>query len=141
NGGGFFNANSAHPFENPNALTNLVQMLLIFSIGAALTNVFGRMVGGERQGWAIFAVMGLLFLAGIAIAYSAEAPGNPAFAALGIDQAPSASQAGGNMEGKEGRFGIANSALFTTVTTDASCGAVNNPHHSLVPLGGMVPMV
>ena len=141
NGGGFFNANSAHPFENPNALTNLVQMILIFSIGAALTNLFGRMVGNQRQGWAIFAVMGLLFVAGIATVYSAEAPGNPAFAALHIDQAPSALQAGGNMEGKEVRFGIANSALFSTVTTDASCGAVNTMHDSLLPLAGMVPMV
>ena len=141
NGGGFFNANSAHPFENPNALTNLIQMVLIFSIGAALTNVFGRMVGNQRQGWAIFAVMGLLFLAGVTTAYWAEAPGNPAFAALHVDQASSTLQAGGNMEGKEVRFGIANSALFTTVTTDASCGAVNNMHESLMPLGGMVPMV
>ncbi len=141
NGGGFFNANSAHPFENPTALTNLIQMLLIFSIGAGMTNVFGRMVGSQRQGWAIFAVMGVLFLVGIVTVYSAEAPGNPAFAALQVDQAPSALQAGGNMEGKEVRFGIANSALFTTVTTDASCGAVNNMHDSLLPLAGMVPMV
>ena len=141
NGGGFFNANSAHPFENPTALTNLIQMMLIFSIGAALTNVFGRMVGNQRQGWAIFAVMGLLFLAGIAVAYWAEAAGNPLFAPLPVDQAASALQAGGNMEGKEVRFGIANSALFTTVTTDASCGAVNTMHDSLMPLGGMVPMV
>jgi K+-transporting ATPase ATPase A chain len=141
NGGGFMNANSAHPFENPNALTNLVQMVLIFAIGAALTNVFGRMVGNQRQGWAIFAVMGLLFLAGATTAYWAEAPGNPAFASLHVDQAPSALQAGGNMEGKEVRFGIANSALFTTVTTDASCGAVNNMHASLMPLGGLVPLV
>jgi K+-transporting ATPase ATPase A chain len=141
NGGGFFNANSAHPFENPNALTNLVQMVLIFSIGAALTNVFGRMVGNQRQGWAIFAVMGLLFLAGVTTAYWAEAPGNPAFAALQVDQASSTLQSGGNMEGKEVRFGIANSALFTTVTTDASCGAVNNMHDSLMPLAGMVPLV
>ena len=135
NGGGFFNANSAHPYENPNALTNLVQLVLIFSIGAALTNVFGRMVGDQRQGWAIFAVMGILFLAGVATAYWAEAQGNPAFAALGVD--PS----GGNMEGKEVRFGIANSALFATVTTDASCGAVNSMHDSFMPLGGMVPLV
>ena len=141
NGGGFFNANSAHPYENPNALTNFIQLLLIFSLGAALTNVFGRMVGDQRQGWAIFAVMGLLFLVGVSICYWAEAPGNPAFAALGVDSTPSALQAGGNMEGKEVRFGIANSALFTTVTTDASCGAVNNMHDSLTPLGGMVPMV
>jgi potassium-transporting ATPase potassium-binding subunit len=141
NGGGFFNANSAHPYENPTALTNLIQMLLIFSLGAALTNVFGRMVGDQRQGWAIFAVMGILFLAGTTTAYWAEAAGNPAFAALHIDSAPSALQAGGNMEGKEVRFGIANSALFTTITTDASCGAVNNMHDSLMPLAGMVPMV
>src|SRR5450631_4138330 len=118
NGGGFFNANSAHPFENPNAITNLVQILLIFSLGAALTNMFGRMVGNQRQGWAIFAVMGLLFLAGVAVVYWSEAAGNPAFAPLGIDTAASSLQAGGNMEGKEVRFGIANSALFATVTTD-----------------------
>jgi K+-transporting ATPase ATPase A chain len=141
NGGGFFNANSAHPFENPNALTNFVQMLLIFSIGAALTNVFGRMVGDQRQGWAIFAVMGVLFLVGVCTAYPVEAGGNPAFAPLHVDSAPSALQTGGNMEGKEVRFGIANSALFTTITTDASCGAVNNMHDSLLPLAGMVPMV
>jgi len=140
NGGGFMNANSAHPFENPNALTNLVQIVLIFSLGAALTNMFGRMVGDQKQGWAIFAVMGLLFLAGVVVVYTAEAPGNPAFAALHIDQAPSALQAGGNMEGKEVRFGIANSSLFTVVTTDASCGAVNTMHDSLMPLGGLVPM-
>src|ERR1700733_4701662 len=141
NGGGFFNANSAHPFENPTALTNLIQILLIFSIGAALPNVFGRMVGNQRQGWAIFAVMGLLFLAGVTVVYPSEAAGNPQFAALHVDQSPSALQTGGNMEGKEFRFGIANSALFTTVTTDASCGAVNNTHDSLTPLAGMVPMV
>ncbi len=141
NGGGFFNANSAHPYENPNAITDLVEMVLIFSIGAALTNVFGRMVGNQRQGWAIFAVMGLLFLAGVATVYHSEAGGNPAFVALHVDQTPSDLQPGGNMEGKEVRFGIANSALFTTVTTDTSDGAVNNMHDSLMPLGGMVPMV
>ncbi|MBV9250845.1 MAG: potassium-transporting ATPase subunit KdpA [Acetobacteraceae bacterium] len=141
NGGGFFNANSAHPFENPTALTNLIQILLIFSIGAALTNVFGRMVGDQRQGWAIFAVMGVLFLAGVITVYSAESAGNPAFAAFNIDQTASALQPGGNLEGKEVRFGLANSALFTTITTDASCGAVNNMHDSLLPLAGMVPMV
>ena len=141
NGGGFFNANSAHPFENPNAITNFVQIVLIFSIGAALTNVFGRMVGNQRQGWAIFAVMGVLYAAGVVTVYSAEAPGNPAFAAFHVDQSASALQAGGNMEGKEVRFGIANSALFTTVTTDASCGAVNAMFDSLMPLGGLVPMV
>jgi K+-transporting ATPase ATPase A chain len=141
NGGGFFNANSAHPFENPNGLANLLQILLIFSIGAALTNVFGRMVGNQRQGWAIFAVMAVLFLAGTVTTYWAEAEGNPAFAALHVDQTASALQAGGNMEGKEVRFGIANSALFTTITTDASCGAVNNMHDSLLPIAGMVPLV
>src|ERR1700761_672750 len=141
NGGGFFNASSAHPYENPNAITNLVQMILIFSIGAALTNMFGRMVGDERQGWAIFAVMGLLFLAGTGVIYAAEAPGNPAFAALHIDQSANAFQTGGNMEGKEVRFGIANSSLFADVTTDASCGAVNTMHDSLMPLAGMIPIV
>jgi potassium-transporting ATPase potassium-binding subunit len=141
NGGGFFNANSAHPFENPSALTNLIQILLIFSIGAALTNVFGRMVGNQRQGWAIFAVMFVLFFAGTVTTYWSESAGNPAFAALHVDQTASALQSGGNMEGKEVRFGIANSALFTTITTDASCGAVNNMHDSLLPIAGMVPMV
>jgi K+-transporting ATPase ATPase A chain len=132
NGGGFFNANSAHPFENPTALTNLIEMVLIFAIGAALTNVFGRMVGNERQGWAVFGVMGILFLAGVVTAYWAEAAGNPILTQLGL--------AGGNLEGKEVRFGVANSALFATVTTDASCGAVNTMHDSLTPLGGLVPM-
>ena len=141
NGGGFFNANSAHPFENPNALTNLVQIILIFSLGASLTNVFGRMVGNQRQGWAIFVVMGLLFLAGTATAYWAESAGNPAFTPMHVDQTASNLQAGGNMEGKEVRFGIANSALFATVTTDASCGAVNAMHDSFMPLGGMIPMI
>src|SRR5271163_300356 len=141
NGGGFFNANSAHPFENPTALTNFIQILLIFSIGAALTNVFGRMVGNQRQGWAILAVMAVLFLAGTVVTYSSEAAGNPLFAHLPVDQTASALQPGGNMEGKEVRFGIANSALFTTITTDASCGAVNNMHDSLLPIAGMVPMV
>jgi K+-transporting ATPase ATPase A chain len=141
NGGGFFNANSAHPFENPTALTNLVQVLLIFSLGAALTNVFGRMVGNQRQGWAIFAVMATLFIAGVVVVYAAEAPGNPAFASLHVDQLASSLQAGGNMEGKEVRFGIANSSLFTVITTDASCGAVNTMHDSLMPIAGMIPMV
>jgi K+-transporting ATPase ATPase A chain len=140
NGGGFFNTNSAHPFENPNAITNFIQIVLIFSIGASLTNVFGRMVGDQRQGWAVFAVMGILVLGGVVVAYWAEAAGNPAFAPLGIDTAASTLQAGGNMEGKEVRFGIANSALFATVTTDASCGAVNSMHDSFTPLGGMVPL-
>ncbi len=135
NGGGFFNANSAHPFENPTALTNLLQMVLIFSIGAALTNVFGRMVGDQRQGWAVFAVMGLLFLAGTGVVYWSEAAGNPLLAHLPLDHLA------GNMEGKEVRFGIANSALFSTITTDASCGAVNAMIDSLTPLGGMIPMI
>jgi len=141
NGGGFFNANSAHPYENPTGLTNLIQILLIFSLGAGLTNMFGRMVGSERQGWAIFGVMFALFLAGVVITYSVEAKGNPNFTAFHVDQTASALQPGGNMEGKEVRFGIANSALFTTITTDASCGAVNNMHDSLLPLAGAVPMV
>jgi K+-transporting ATPase ATPase A chain len=134
NGGGFFNANSAHPFENPTALTNLIQMLLIFSLGAGLTNVFGRMVGDQRQGWAIFGAMFVLFLIGTAVLYSAEAGGNPLLAHLNLTH-------GGNMEGKEVRFGIANSALFATITTDASCGAVTSMHDSLMPIAGMVPMV
>jgi potassium-transporting ATPase potassium-binding subunit len=141
NGGGFFNANSAHPFENPNPLTNFVQLLSIFSIGAALTNVLGRMVRDERQGWAVFAAMGLLFLAGVTTTYWSESHGNPAFAQYGVDSTASATQAGGNMEGKEVRFGIADSALFATVTTDTSCGAVNSMHDSFLPLGGMVPLV
>jgi K+-transporting ATPase ATPase A chain len=135
NGGGFFNANAAHPYENPTALSNLVQMLLLVLAGAGLTNVFGRMVGDQRQGWAVFAAMGLMMLIGVTVAYWAEAGGNPAFAAFGVDNI------GGNMEGKEVRFGIANSALFATVTTDASCGAVNSMHDSFMPLGGMVPLV
>jgi len=141
NGGGFFNANSAHPFENPNALTNLIELLSIFAIGAALTNVLGRMVKDERQGWAIFAAMGLLFLAGVTTAYWSEAHGNPAMAAFNVDSAPSALQAGGNMEGKEVRFAPALSALWATVTTDTSCGAVNSMHDSYLPIGGAVPMV
>ena len=141
NGGGFLNANSSHPYENPNALTNLVQLVSIFSIGAALTNVLGRMVGDERQGWAIFAAMGLLFLAGVTTAYWAESHGNPAFAAFGVNSAANSQQAGGNMEGKEVRFGPALSALYATVTTDTSCGAVNSMHDSYLPLGGMVPLI
>jgi K+-transporting ATPase ATPase A chain len=135
NGGGFFNANSAHPFENPTPLTNFIEVILIFVLGAGLTNVFGRIVGNERQGWAILAAMGVLFLAGVAAAYWAEAQGNPALVALGVDPA------GGNMEGKEVRFGIAGSALFAAVTTAASCGAVNSMHDSFMPLGGLVPLV
>ena len=140
NGGGFFNANSAHPFENPSALTNFVQVVLIFALGAALTNVFGRMVGDQRQGWAVFAVMAVLFLAGVLVVYWAEAAGNPMIAAAGVDTAPSMLQSGGNMEGKETRFGIAASALFAVITTAASCGAVNAMLDSFTPLGGLVPM-
>jgi K+-transporting ATPase ATPase A chain len=133
NGGGFFNANAAHPFENPTALSNLVQMVAIFALGAGLTNVFGRMVGDQRQGWAIFAAMSVLFFAGVTLAYWAEAHGNDAFTALGLT--------GGNMEGKEVRFGIPLSALFAVVTTAASCGAVNAMHDSFTALGGMVPLI
>ena len=133
NGGGFFSANAAHPFENPTALSNFVQIISIFAIGAALTNVFGRMVGDQRQGWAILAVMGVLFVAGVGVAYWAEAHGNNAFTALGLT--------GGNMEGKEVRFGIAASALFAVVTTAASCGAVNAMHDSFTALGGMIPLI
>jgi len=135
NGGGFFNANAAHPYENPTPLSNFVQMVLIFVLGAGLTNVFGRMVGDQRQGWAILAAMGILVLAGVTVCYWAEAAGNPLLTALGLDPT------GGNMEGKEVRFGIANSALFATVTTDASCGAVNAMHDSFMPLGGMIPLI
>jgi potassium-transporting ATPase potassium-binding subunit len=133
NGGGFFNANAAHPFENPTALSNYVQMISIFALGAALTNVFGRMVGDQRQGWAVLAVMGVLFVAGVAVCYAAEAHGNALLAALGVD--------GGNMEGKEVRFGIAASALFAVITTAASCGAVNAMHDSFTALGGMIPLI
>ena len=141
NGGGFFNANSSHPFENPNPVTNLIELVAIFSIGAALTNVLGRMVKDERQGWALFAAMGLLFLAGVTTAYWSELHGNPAVAALSVETAPGALQAGGNMEGKEVRFGPALSALWATVTTDTSCGAVNSMHDSYLPIGGMVPLI
>jgi len=140
NGGGFFNANSAHPYENPTAVTNLIQMLLLIGIAAALTNVLGRMVQDERQGWAIFAVMGILLFIGMMTVYSAESQGNPAFTAFNVDSAPRALQAGGNMEGKEVRFGLAPSALFATVTTDAG-GAVDAMHDSFLPLGGMVLIV
>ncbi len=141
NGGGFFNVNSAHPFENPNAITNLLEMWAILAISAALTYTFGKMVGNTRQGWAIFAVMGILYLGGQAVCYWAESQPNPNFAALHIDQAPSDLQAGGNMEGKEVRFGIANSTIWATATTDASNGSVNAMHDSFMPLGGLVPMV
>jgi K+-transporting ATPase ATPase A chain len=133
NGGGFFNANAAHPFENPTALSNFVQMLSIFLIGAAMTNVFGRMVGNQRQGWAILSVMGVLFVAGVAVTYWAEANGTATLDALGLT--------GGNMEGKEVRFGIVASSLFAVVTTAASCGAVNAMHDSFTALGGMIPLI
>lgn len=133
NGGGFFNANSAHPFENPTALSNLLEMLAIFALGAALTNVFGRMVGNQRQGWAILAAMGILFIAGVTVCYWAEANGSTLLNAQGL--------VGGNMEGKEVRFGIVASALFAVVTTAASCGAVNAMHDSFTALGGMIPLI
>src|SRR5208282_244379 len=139
NGGGFFGANSAHPFENPTPLSNLLQMLSIFAIPAGLTYTLGRMTGSQSHGWAVWAAMAVLFLAGVTAVYWAEASGNPLLA--GVDQHVSAMQSGGNMEGKEVRFGIANSALFATVTTDASCGAVNGMHDSFTPLGGMIPLI
>jgi len=138
NGGGFFNANSAHPFENPTPLTNLIELFAIFAIGSGLTYTLGRMTNSQRHGWAVWAAMAILFLAGVTVAYWAEARGNPLLA--GTDQKVGALQPGGNMEGKEVRFGIANSALFATVTTDASCGAINGWHDSFTPLGGMVPL-
>jgi len=141
NGGGFFNVNSAHPFENPNAITNLIEMWAILVISAALTYTFGRMVRDTRQGWAIFAVMSVLFLGGLAVVYASESAGNPAFAAVHVDQSASPLQAGGNMEGKEVRFGIANSAIWATATTDASNGSVNSMHDSYTPLGGLIPLL
>ncbi|MGH9682322.1 MAG: potassium-transporting ATPase subunit KdpA [Candidatus Acidiferrales bacterium] len=138
NGGGFFNANSAHPFENPTPLTDFVQLILIFAIPAGLTYTLGRMTGSQQHGWAIWGAMAVLFLVGVSVAYWAEARGNPLF--HGVTHTASASQPGGNMEGKEVRFGIADSALFATVTTDASCGAVNGVHDSFTPLGGMIPL-
>ena len=138
NGGGFFNANSAHPFENPTPLTNLIAMFSIFAVSAGLTYTLGRMTGSQKHGWAVWAAMAFLFIVGATVAYWAEARGNPLLA--GTDQQASAMQSGGNMEGKEVRFGIANSALFATVTTDASCGAVNSMHDSYTPLGGLVPL-
>jgi len=139
NGGGFFNANSAHPFENPTPFSNFIQLFGIFAISAGLTYTLGRMTGSPRHGWAVWAAMAILFLCGVTVAYWAEARGNPLLA--GVDQHATALQPGGNMEGKEARFGIANSALFATVTTDASCGAIIGWHDSFTPLGGMVPLV
>ena len=141
NGGGFFNANSAHPFENPSPASNLLQMLAIFMIPTALCLVFGRMVGDERQGWTILATMTLLFVVAVVSLTVFEQQGNPLLASQGVDQVASAMQSGGNMEGKETRFGVVTTALFAAVTTAASCGAVNAMHDSLTPLGGMVPMV
>jgi len=139
NGGGFFNTNSAHPFENPTPFTNFIQLLLIFSLGGGLTYTLGRMTGSPKHGWAVLAAMVVLFFAGVVTAYWAEARGNPLL--LGTNQVAGVSQSGGNMEGKDVRFGIANSTLFATVTTDASCGAVNSMHDSFTPLGGLVPLV
>ena len=140
NGGGFFNANSAHPYENPTPLSNFLEMLAIFVIGAALTYTFGHMVGDTRQGWALFGAMMAVFLMGLVVAYWAESAGNPAFDRLGIQTAATATQGGGNMEGKEVRFGLANSTLWATATTDASNGSVNSMHDSYTPIGGMVPL-
>jgi potassium-transporting ATPase potassium-binding subunit len=139
NGGGFFNANSSHPFENPTPLSNLIELVAIFAIGSGLTYTLGRMTGSPRHGWAVWCAMAILFLAGVSVAYWAEAGGNPLLA--GTHQQATALQPGGNMEGKETRFGIANTALWATVTTDASCGAINGWHDSFTPLGGMVPLV
>ena len=139
NGGGFFGANSAHPFENPTPFSNFLEMLLIFAIPSGLTYTLGRMTGSQRHGWAVWAAMAFLFLVGVTTAYWAEAKGNPLLA--GTDQHATALQSGGSMEGKEVRFGIANSTLFATVTTDASCGAVNSQHDSFTPLGGMIPLI
>jgi K+-transporting ATPase ATPase A chain len=138
NGGGFFNANSAHPFENPTPLTNLIELVAIFAIGSGLTYTLGRMTGSQAHGWAVWGAMAVLFFAGILTAYWAESRGNPLLA--GVDQHVSALQSGGNMEGKEVRYGIADSTLWATVTTDSSCGAVNSWHDSYTPLGGMVPL-
>ena len=140
NGGGFFNANSAHPFENPTPFANFLQIVLIFVIPAGLTYTFGHMVGDTRQGWAIFGAMSAMFLIGVFVCYGFEQTGNPILVKHGIQSAATATQPGGNMEGKETRFGIASSALFATVTTDASCGAINSAHDALTPLGGLVPM-
>jgi potassium-transporting ATPase potassium-binding subunit len=141
NGGGFFNANSAHPYENPTPISNFLEMLAIFLIGAALTYTFGHMVGDTRQGWAIFAAMAVIWFMGLAVAYWAESAGNPAFDRLGVDTVVSGAQSGGNMEGKEVRFGIANSVIWATATTAASNGSVNSMHDSYTPLGGLIPLV
>jgi K+-transporting ATPase ATPase A chain len=140
NGGGFFGANAAHPFENPTPLSNLLSMFLIFLIPGALTYTFGKMVGDTRQGWAIFGAFSVMFLIGVFVCYASEQAGNPILSKLGLETAATSGQSGGNMEGKEVRFGIADSALYATVTTDASCGAVNSMHDSFTPIGGLVPM-
>jgi K+-transporting ATPase ATPase A chain len=140
NGGGFFNANSSHPFENPTPFTNFVQLIMIFCIPAGLTYLFGKMVKDTRQGWAVFATMSALFLIGVMIAYPAEQAGNPLLTKMGIQSAATESQPGGNMEGKEVRFGISATSLFAVVTTDASCGAINGVHDSFTPIGGLVPL-
>jgi potassium-transporting ATPase potassium-binding subunit len=140
NGGGFFNANSAHPFENPTPLSNLIEMFAIFAIGSGLTYTLGRMTASPAHGWAVWAAMTILFFCGVTVAYWAEAQGNPLYPST-VAQRVTSTQPGGNMEGKETRFGIANSALFATVTTDASCGAINGWHDSFTPLGGLVPLV
>jgi K+-transporting ATPase ATPase A chain len=140
NGGGFFNANSAHPFENPTPLSNLIELFSIFAVSAGLTFTLGRMTGSAAHGWAVWAAMAILFLAGVSVAYWAESQGNPLYPST-VNQSATNLQSGGNMEGKEVRFGIANSALFATVTTDASCGAINGWHDSFTPLGGLVPLV
>jgi len=141
NGGGFFNANAAHPYENPTPFSNLLSMLAIFMIPAGLTYTLGRMVKAQKHGWAVFAAMSFLFFAGVLVTYWAEARGNPILAGLDVDQNVSAMKTGGNMEGKEVRYGIANSALYAVVTTDASCGAVNSMHDSFTPIGGMIPLI
>jgi K+-transporting ATPase ATPase A chain len=141
NGGGFMNANSAHPFENPTPFTNFIELISVFAISAGLTYTLGQMTGSIKHGWAVWAAMAFLFVAGVATAYWAESRGNPLLSSAGADQSVTALSPGGNMEGKEVRFGIANSALFATVTTDASCGAVNSMHDSFTPIGGMVPLV
>ena len=141
NGGGFFNANSAHPYENPTPFANFLEMLLILAIPSGLTYTLGRMTGSQRHGWAVWSAMAVVFLAAVSVAYWAEARGNPQLQAAGVNQTASATQPGGNMEGKEVRFGIANSALWATVTTDTSCGAVNSMHDSFTPLGGMIPLI
>jgi K+-transporting ATPase ATPase A chain len=141
NGGGFFNANSAHPFENPTPFTNLFEMFVILVISSALTYTFGRMVGDTRQGWALFSAFLIMALIGVFVCYGFEQAGNPILAKMGVQTTATADQAGGNMEGKEVRFGVANSTLWANITTDTSCGAVNSMHDSFTPIAGLVPML